>query len=88
MFNDHFKLLSECQSKKCKENNIAGKLSFMPKHSHFIPMQEIKVQETPDQLREGNIPRNLKLVLTEINIKKALPGDVVMIQGVLLPKRK
>jgi DNA replicative helicase MCM subunit Mcm2 (Cdc46/Mcm family) len=56
---------------------IAGKLSFIPKHSHFIPTQEIKIQETPDQLREGNIPRNLKLVLAETNVKKALPGDIV-----------
>jgi DNA replicative helicase MCM subunit Mcm2 (Cdc46/Mcm family) len=27
-------------------------------------------------------------VLTETNIKKAMPGDIVEIQGVLLPKRK
>lgn len=51
IFNDHFHPLTECQSKKCKENSIGGKLSFIPKHSHFIPTQEIKIQETPDQLR-------------------------------------
>lgn len=51
-------------------------------------MQEFKLQETPDQLREGNIPRNLKLVVTGTNVKKAQPGDVVLIQGVLVPKRK
>ena len=42
----------------------------------------------PEQLRQGNIPRNMKLILTDSNIKKVYPGDVVEIQGVILPKRK
>lgn len=77
IFNDYFHPMTNCQSRKCKEDRVSGKLSFIPKHSHFVPTQEIKIQETPDQLREGNIPRNLKLVLTETNIKKAQPGDIV-----------
>jgi len=27
--------------------------------------QEIKIQEVPEQLKQGNIPRNMKLILTE-----------------------
>jgi DNA replicative helicase MCM subunit Mcm2 (Cdc46/Mcm family) len=44
IFNDSFHPLTVCESKKCKENNIAGKLSFIPKHSRFISSQEIKIQ--------------------------------------------
>jgi len=88
IMNDKFTPMHTCQSKKCRENNVSGKLTFLPKHSRFMPSQEIKIQEVPEQLRQGNIPRNMKLILTETNIKKAYPGDIIEIQGVVLPKRK
>jgi len=81
-------MLNQCHSKKCVENNVSGKLTFMTKHSHFVPSQIIKVQETPDQLKQGNIPLNMKFILTHNNIRKVQPGDVVIIQGVVMPKRK
>jgi len=39
-----FHPMTECTSKKCRENKINGKLTFMPQHSQFIPSQEIKIQ--------------------------------------------
>jgi DNA replicative helicase MCM subunit Mcm2 (Cdc46/Mcm family) len=30
----------------------------------------------------------MRLILTDTNIKKAHPGDIIEIQGVILPKRK
>lgn len=42
----------------------------------------------PEQLTQGSIPRNLKLLLTDSNVKTAHPGDIIEIQGVILPKRK
>ena len=50
IFRDEFHMMSECQSGKCKENGVAGRLTFMAKHSLFVPSQEIKIQEVPDQL--------------------------------------
>lgn len=88
ILNDKFTPMQLCQSNKCKENKVNGKLTFLPKHSHFVPSQQIKIQQVPEQLRQGNIPRNMKLILTDNNIKKVYPGDVVEIQGVILPKRK
>ena len=35
------------------------------------------IQEVPEQLKEGNIPRNMKLHLTESNVKLAHPGDMI-----------
>lgn len=81
-------MLTECQSKTCKDNKVSGQLTFMTKHSQFVPSQVIKIQEVPDQLKQGNIPLNMRLILTHNNIRKAQPGDIVLIQGVVMPKRK
>lgn len=77
ILNEKFTPLQQCESKKCKENQVSGKLTFIPKHSYFVPSQEIVIQEVPEQLNQGNIPRNLKLLLTDSNIKTAHPGDII-----------
>lgn len=60
----------------------------MPGHSKFKSYQELKIQETPDQLRDGRIPRTFGLSLKESNVKKATPGDIILVQGILLPQKK
>ena len=88
VFDNNYRPLDKCMSKKCVENKVSGKLSFLPGHSKFKSYQELKVQETPDQLREGRIPRTFTLILKDSNVKKAVPGDIVYAQGILLPQRK
>jgi len=88
VFDNNYKPMDRCMSKKCVENKVNGKLTFLPGHSKFRPYQELKIQETPDQLRDGRIPRTFLLTLKESNVKRAAPGDIVLIQGVLLPQRK
>ena len=78
----------KCQSKICIQNNTSGKLTFLPGHSKFICYQEIKIQETPDQLQQGKIPRNFSIQMRGNLVKQATPGDIVMVQGILLPRRK
>lgn len=39
IMNDKYTPLQFCESQKCKENNVNGKLTFLPKHSHFVPSQ-------------------------------------------------
>lgn len=75
-------------SKKCIENKVNGKLTFLPGHSKFRSYQELKIQETPDQLRDGRIPRTFTLALKESCTKQAAPGDIILVQGILLPQRK
>lgn len=88
ILDEKFTPLQLCQSQKCRENRVNGKLTFLPKHSYFVPSQEISIQEVPEQLRQGNIPRNLKLILTDTNIKKAHPGDIIEIEGVVVSRKK
>jgi DNA replication licensing factor MCM7 len=56
--------------------------------SKFVAFQQLKIQETSDQLIEGNIPRTFTVHLMGDLVRQASPGDVVMIQGVLLPNRR
>ena len=66
-----------CTSKRCKENKTNGKLIFNTTGSKFVAYQELKIQETSDQLVEGSIPRTFMIQLTGDLIKQASPGDVV-----------
>ena len=86
VFDNNYKPLDKCMSKKCVENKVNGKLSFLPGHSKFRSYQELKIQETPDQLRDGRIPRTFSLCLKESCVKQAAPGDIIIVQGILLPQ--
>lgn len=59
--NDSYRPMLVCASKKCQTNTLNGKLTFLPGHSTFVSAQNVKVQETPNQLKDGSIPRSLKL---------------------------
>lgn len=53
--------------------------------SKIIAYQELKVQETGDQLEEGGVPRTFTLVAKRDNVRQCLPGDIIMAQGIILP---
>lgn len=80
--------MTKCQSRVCIENKINGKLTFLPGHSKFISYQELKIQETPDQLRQGKIPKSFSVHLKGNLVKQATPGDLIVIHGVLLTHRR
>ena len=71
--------MTKCQSKMCVENKINGKLTFLPGHSKFISYQEIKIQETPDQLKQGKIHKNFSVLLKGNLVKQATPGDLIVV---------
>ena len=75
-------------SKKCIENKVSGKLAFLPSHSKFRNFQELKIQETSDQLKQGAIPKSITVHLKGTNVKQASPGDIILMQGVMLPSRR
>ena len=83
-----FNPLVTCTSRRCKENKTNGKLIFNTSGSRFVAYQELKIQETSDQLVAGSIPRSFQVQLSGDLIKQASPGDVVEIQGILLPNRR
>lgn len=88
VFDNNYKPLDKCMSRKCIDNKVSGKVTFLPSHSKFRSYQEVKIQETPDQLRKGSIPRTFILHLKDNNVKQATPGDIILVQGILLPQRR
>lgn len=60
---------------------------MLPNHraSKYVPYQEVKVQETSDQIPPGSIPRTFKIAAKGENTRQCTPGDIVRIQGIFLP---
>lgn len=77
--------LTMCPSADCKANQTKGQLQPSSRASKFLPFQEIKVQELPEQVPIGQIPRSLTVSAYGSAVRKITPGDVVDISGIFLP---
>ncbi|KAF8820790.1 putative Dna replication licensing factor Mcm7, partial [Cardiosporidium cionae] len=83
----HFMPLRDCPT--CKINqNIANSLKFNPRRSKFTRYQEVRVQEPPSQVPEGDVPRSLNCVVLGESSEKPQPGMSLSICGTLLPFNK
>ncbi len=71
----------ECSDPSCRQK---GPFEFVQDESTFIDSQELRLQEKPEDLPPGQLPRtlNVKLVGTEI-VDLARPGDHVSIVGIV-----
>ncbi len=79
--------LMDCPSLICKQNRTRGKLVPNNRASKFTPYQEIKIQETSEEIPVGNIPRTFSVVAKGENTRKCSPGDIVLITGVYVPSQ-
>ena len=70
------------------ECTCGGKPSFklLLHKSKFTDVQKIMVQERPEEIPPGQLPRSIEVVLTEDLVDKARPGDRVSIVGILTIK--
>ena len=71
----------ECPDPSCRQK---GPFEFIQEESTFIDSQDLRLQERPEDLPPGQLPRtlNVKLVGTEI-VDLARPGDHVSIVGIV-----
>jgi replicative DNA helicase Mcm len=58
------------------------------KHSTFINFQELRVQERPEDLPPGQLPRSIDVFLTEDLVDVARPGDRVSLTGVVRTRQE
>lgn len=79
--------LTNCPSAVCKMNGTSGKLQAQTRGSKFVRYQELKLQEMPQEVPVGHIPRTLTCRLTGELTRSCTPGNVVTISGVFLPLR-
>ncbi|MEM2896924.1 MAG: LAGLIDADG family homing endonuclease, partial [Candidatus Bathyarchaeia archaeon] len=61
---------------------------FLSKESVFLNSQEIRVQEKPEDLPPGQLPRSMDVKLIEDLVDVARPGDRVAITGVVRARQE
>jgi replicative DNA helicase Mcm len=71
----------ECSDPSCRQK---GPFEFVQEESTFVDSQDLRLQEKPEDLPPGQLPRtlNVKLVGSEI-VDVARPGDHVSIVGMV-----
>ena len=80
-----FMPLSACPSQQCTTNRSSGKLCMQTRGSKFVKFQELKLQEMPDQVPIGHIPRTMTIHVRGELTRACLPGDNLTIGGIFLP---
>ncbi len=70
-----------CTNKRCK-SKAQTDFRLISKHSEFIDWQSIMVQEIPEDLPPGRIPRSVQGILTFDLVDTVKPGDRVKLMGI------
>ena len=85
-----FMPLRQCPTSECDPNGTGGgdTLFLQTRGSKFIKFQEFKLQELPNQVPIGHIPRCMSVHVHGELTRSAMPGDVVTIDGIFLPLRQ
>ncbi|NHJ23589.1 MAG: hypothetical protein EAX89_03375 [Candidatus Lokiarchaeota archaeon] len=71
-----------CTNKRCKAR-AQSDFRLISKVSEFIDWQSIVIQEIPEDLPPGRIPRSVQAILTYDLVDTVKPGDRVKILGIL-----
>ena len=70
-----------CLNKRCKAKAHSD-FRLISKNSQFIDWQSITIQEVPEDLPPGRIPRSVQAILTYDLVDTIKPGDRINIMGV------
>lgn len=77
--------ISECPSETCVKNGVKGHLNLQTRGSKMVRFQEIRLQELPDQVPEGNIPRSITVHARGEMTRRCTAGNQVELSGIFLP---
>ena len=70
-----------CTNKRCKAKAQTD-FRLLSKHSEFIDWQSVMIQEIPEDLPPGRIPRSVQGILTYDLVDTIKPGDRVKLMGI------
>jgi len=70
-----------CTNKRCKAKAQTD-FRLISKNSEFIDWQSIMIQEIPEDLPPGRIPRSVQAILTHDLVDIVKPGDRVKLMGI------
>jgi replicative DNA helicase Mcm len=75
----------ECPESQGGCGKPAGRTRFrlLPEKSEYVDAQRIEIQENPETLKHGAHPQGLAVMLTEDLTGRVLPGNRVVLNGVL-----
>ena len=77
---EFFKKPAVCENPACGRR---GPFKLLEEQSHFRDWQVLKIQERPEKLRGGRMPRRINLILRNDLVERAKAGDRVTITGIL-----
>ncbi|MCS7131165.1 MAG: minichromosome maintenance protein MCM [Hadesarchaea archaeon] len=69
-----------CENPNCSRK---GPFKLEVESSEFLDWQSIRVQERPEELRGGRMPRQLDGIIKDDFVDRAVPGNHVIISGIL-----
>ncbi len=61
----------------------SGTFRLLPEKSQLVDWQKIVLQERPEEVPSGQLPRSIEVVLTEELVDTARPGDRITVVGVV-----
>lgn len=72
------------EPKKCLNMNCDSKSWELDiSLSEFADFQQLRVQEDPNTIPPGGMPRSIDIILRNYNVEKAQPGDICKFVGFL-----
>lgn len=74
----------QCPNPSCQRR---GPFKLISERSSFIDWQKITLQEKPEDLPPGQLPRSLDVLVRDDLVDVARPGDRVSVVGVLKPQQ-
>lgn len=76
----NFRKPTICENPSCKKK---GPFRLLVESSDFRDWQSLRIQERPENLGGGRIPRSLDGIVRDDFVDKSVPGDRVVITGIL-----
>jgi replicative DNA helicase Mcm len=67
----------------CPQCGKKTSMRLIPEESSFIDWQKVRIQESPEELPPGQMPRSVDVVLEGDIVDTSRPGDMVKITGIL-----
>eukprot|EP00494_Astrolonche_serrata_P029350 UN29617 len=77
--------LEQCPSPVCQEKKNLTPLTEMTRGFKFTKFQECKLQELPEEVPVGNVPRSITVYLFGERTRSCQCGDKVSVSGVWMP---
>ncbi len=69
--------------RKCVRCNSSGSFILETEKSEYIDWQKIIVQEKPEELPPGQLPRSVEVILYDDLVDTVKPGDRIYVTGIL-----